>query len=652
MNDKKNKSWFNYVILGVVLIIPFIYSFFYLKAYWNPYGEGNLDNLPVAIVNEDEGTKGDILVNTLKDKNALKLEVVNTDEANDGLYDKTYYAVITIPKDFSSSMESAGSKEKKHPTITYSPNQKSNYLASQIIDKIILNVELSLDNQINAEIDGNLTDKLYQVPESLDTISSGLEKLENGTKELASGSATLDKGLDTLNNKYVTYTKSFGAVLKGNDTLYKSFKDLNDGINTLADSTKNLSDITSKASDLVSGVEKLATNNNNLNTGLNNYVTSVNGTLDFSKSAALAIKQIYEQSGKTDDQLYKTAVYLLNTNSFDTLQTSGSYIAKNSDAINTNIGALNKNVQTFGQSLTDISKLGSAVTKLQDGSNKMFTGMSTINSGLTELNKANTQISSGLKELNNGSSKISVGANTLNSSVASAKSELDKNIKETKDELKLLDDLKDYSENPVVVDTQEVNKVSSYGTAFSPFFISIALWVGALMLYIVLYYDKEERFAKLSINNENHLQRTLCYHGLATLSGIILGILLNLFLDFEITNYFLYYISLVLVANTFVAIMEFLIVNFKDIGKFIALILLVLQLAAAGGTFPIETVTQGFRFLHNFLPMTYTINLFKECLVSIESSILTKNLVVVICILAVFMLINIIRDIISDKENK
>ena len=85
MNDKKNKSWFNYVILGVVLIIPFIYSFFYLKAYWNPYGEGNLDNLPVAIVNEDEGTKGDILVNTLKDKNDLKLEVENTDEENYGL---------------------------------------------------------------------------------------------------------------------------------------------------------------------------------------------------------------------------------------------------------------------------------------------------------------------------------------------------------------------------------------------------------------------------------------------------------------------------------------------------------------------------------------------------------------------------------------
>ena len=57
MKDKKKKSLFNYVILLAVLIIPFMYSFFYLKAYWNPYGKGNLDNLPVAIVNEDEGKR-------------------------------------------------------------------------------------------------------------------------------------------------------------------------------------------------------------------------------------------------------------------------------------------------------------------------------------------------------------------------------------------------------------------------------------------------------------------------------------------------------------------------------------------------------------------------------------------------------------------
>ena len=99
------------------------------------------------------------------------------------------------------------------------------------------------------------------------------------------------------------------------------------------------------------------------------------------------------------------------------------------------------------------------------------------------------------------------------------------------------------------------------------------------------------------------------------------------------------------------AIIEFLIINFKDIGKFIALILLVLQLAAAGGTFPIETVTKGFRWMHPLLPMSYTIDLLKESLISIEGNLLTSSLVVVIGIFVCFLAINIVMDIIRQKKN-
>ena len=100
---KKNKSIFNYVIIAAVLLIPFMYSFFYLKAYWNPYGDGNIDNIPVAIVNEDNGNKGNELIDSIKDSKKLKINVVNKDEASNGLDDTTYYAVITIPEDFSES---------------------------------------------------------------------------------------------------------------------------------------------------------------------------------------------------------------------------------------------------------------------------------------------------------------------------------------------------------------------------------------------------------------------------------------------------------------------------------------------------------------------------------------------------------------------
>ena len=138
---------------------------------------------------------------------------------------------------------------------------------------------------------------------------------------------------------------------------------------------------------------------------------------------------------------------------------------------------------------------------------------------------------------------------------------------------------------------------------------------------------------------------------LATASAILLGISLELLLDFEITSQLLYFGSIILIANTFMAIIEFLIINFKDIGKFIALILLVLQLAAAGGTFPIETVTKGFRWMHPLLPMSYTIDLLKESLISIEGNLLTSSLVVVIGIFVCFLAINIVMDIIRQKKN-
>ena len=169
------KGKFKYVVLFVILFIPFIYSFFYLKAYWNPYGKGNIDNLPVAIVNNDNGDKGNSLIEGIKDSKKLKISVVSEENAEDGLYDGKYYAVIKIPEDFTNDMESVSTNNKRHATITYSPNQKSNYLASQIINTVILNVEKNLDNEINSKVVDGLTNNLNEVPNSLDTINSGFD---------------------------------------------------------------------------------------------------------------------------------------------------------------------------------------------------------------------------------------------------------------------------------------------------------------------------------------------------------------------------------------------------------------------------------------------------------------------------------------------
>lgn len=636
MKNNKNKI-FSYIVIAAVLIIPFMYSFFYLKAYWNPYGEGNIDNLPVAIVNEDKGSRGKELVESIKDSKKLKISVIDEDEANTGLDNKTYYAVINIPKDFTESMESAASTNKKHATITYSANQKSNYLASQIINNVVLTVEKNLDNSVNSSIVNSLTENLNQVPNQLTTISDGFSKLNNGTNELKNGTSSLLTGTNTLANSYNDFHNGLSKVTTGT--------------NTLANQVNNLSSLNEGVTKLTSGVQTLKNGSDQLTTNLNNYVNGVNTTLEYTENlvtlinATICPKVANNTATEQEIQMCAIASGLSKTSSSTGNTTTTSYLKNSGNAIKNGNAQINQGINNLYNSTQSFNGLDQKITQLQNGINQ-------IAQGTNELYNASSQIKTGINTLNEGANTLNNGATTLNNSVTSAKTELDTKINETKKELEKTNGLTEYSKEPVKVDTKPVNEISSYGTAFSPLFISIALWVGALMMYVVLYYDKENRFPKLSIDNEKHLQRTACYHALATASAIILGILLSTLLDFNITNYFLYYFILVLVANTFIAIIEFLIVNFKDVGKFLALIILVLQLAAAGGTFPIETVTKSFRFLNPILPMTYTINLLKEALMTIESSLLIKNLTIVGIIFLVFTSYNIIHSIIHDHKNQ
>jgi putative membrane protein len=634
VNEVKNENkFFKYVIFIAVLIIPFMYSFFYLKAYWNPYGEGNIDNLPVAIVNEDTGDKGEELIDSIKDSGKLKISITTEKNANNGLNSGKYYAVITIPEDFTESMNSASSEEKKHATITYSPNQKSNYLASQIINSVVNAVEKNLDNSVNSAIIEELSNKLSSVPDQLQTISDGFSSLQSGTSQIKEGTEELKNGIDSA---------------------YTGSKTILDSVNANIDSMKNKAAIDSTT---LEGIKSQAVNSVSLvftdeyKNAIGNEAITALYSNEYYQQLKTGIETL-ENAGITNDLVSLCTSSNIPDVYITTCTAYSSYIEQYK-TYNTMIELMEKTAyqtaisvaeETAKQTASSVSE--SVATNVANiATNQTIASLEELSSGLNEL-------TNGLSKVNTGATTLLEGTTTLNNSVISAKEELDENISNSKNEIKSLDGLAEYAKEPVSIETETVNEINSYGTAFAPLFISIALWVGCLMMFVIFYYDKNNRFKILGIENKNRVQRNLCYYLTATLAGIILGVLLQCLLDLDITNIFLYYISIILVANTFMAIMQFLIINFNDIGKFIALIILVLQLAAAGGTFPIETVTSGFRWMHNLLPMTYTIRLIRESVVSIESNLLTKNLIIVISILVIFFLITLISDIIRQKKEK
>lgn len=660
--ESKFKKNFKYVVLTVVLFIPFIYSFFYLKAYWNPYGKGNIDNLPVAIVNEDKGSQGKELIKQIKEADTLKLIETTEDKATDGLYDEKYYAVITIPEDFTSSIESINSTKKTHPTITYSPNQKYNYLSSQIIDRVVSTVETNLDNTINSEVVGNLSENLKTVPDQLQTVSNGFEtlnegtnQLANGSNELASGSNKLANGSNTLNSSYQAFDKGVSDIKSGSNQLNSSMQTLNNGINTLANSTSDLNNLKNSIPTLTGSISSLKSGSDELTTDLNSYVAGVNKIIEANEAPITSALAQYDKYNSPKDDTYNALQKQYKQ--LEYLKSVGSQLQTGNTKLNTGLSKLNSSTQSLNVLPSKIDQLNSGIQAIQSGSNQITAGVSRLDNGINTLFESSAQVKSGINTLatgattlNNGMTTLNNGISTLNNSVTSANNELSNKLTETKKEVKKVNGLKNYSKNAVKINKKVVDEIPSYGTAFSPLFISIGLWVGALMMFIVLYYDKENRFKSFSIESKHHLKRTLCYHIMATLAAIVLAFLLQVLLDFKITSVPLYYLVIILTSNTFMAIIEFLIVNFKDIGKFIALIVLILQLAASAGTFPIETVTKGFRWLNGLLPMTYTIRLLKEPLMKIESSLLTKNLIIVICICAVFVGINITLDIIKEKK--
>ena len=645
------KKWFKYVVIAAVLLIPFMYSFFYLKAYWNPYGEGNIDNLPVAVVNLDKGDKGNSLISSIKKSKKLKLSVVSEDKAESGLNDGTYYAVINIPEDFTSNMESASTNNKKHATITYSPNQKSNYLSSQIINSVVLTVEKNLDNAVNSEIVGSLSNTIEGVPNQLDTISSGFGKLSDGTSQIESGSNELTSGSSSLKS--------------GISEAYSGSKTITNKVNESIDSLKNnkseaiddntLALIKSQA---VAGVSQTFTDsykkqigdaavsqvNANINKNLNAITAALNGASNTDPKTYCSSSNVDPKDAGTC-QSYMTLLTLSSQ-----LNDQSSVLYKTLAEVATT--SAEQAATTTASSVSETVAKQVATTAKETATNTTIASLTTLSDGLTTLTNGLSKLNSGSEQLYNGSSKLSQGATTLNNSVKSSKDELDSKISSTKKDVKKVEKLSDYSKEPVKAETKEVNKVSSYGTAFAPLFISIALWVGSLMSFIVLFFDKEKRFGILGIDSKKRVKRMFAYHGLATASGFVLGLLLQLFLDFDITNIFLYYVSIILISNCFLAILEFLIETFGDIGKFVGLIILVLQLGASGGTFPIETVTKGFRFLNPILPMTYTIKLLKEPLISIESSLLSKNFIIVFAIFIVFFIANITLNIYRERKDK
>ena len=692
---KKDKI-FTIIIFMVVLLIPLIYSFFYLKSYWNPYG--NLSDMKIAVVNLDSGkdgsNEGNEFVKSLKESDTFNIQEVSEAEAEDGMKKGDYYATIKIPENFTECLKSASSEDKQIATVTYSPNQATNYLATQIVNSAVKTIQLNLQSKVDKEIIAELSNKLNEVPNSLQTISNGADSILNGAESLDSGIKQISDGTNQLSNSYSEFNAGVQSAYSGSENLQSGIAQVSSGVANLQAGSQNLDGAIDQINSgidgmsangaesvtaLVTGVNSLNENAGKLNsyatdganlskslaTDVNVYVGSVNAMqqelqalLTNSTVSSEEVKNVlakYSPTLSEKSSIAETSKKLAQNDGVASAYASGVYKGT-SELLQKSSGLTQmfQGVQGLKSALAEVKKgtttLKNGTNTLANGTQTLANGSATLTSGLAKLNSSSNQIDNAIKTINTGVSSASDGSTQLVDGVQTFKTSINEGMGTTKEQLKSLDGIEEFGEKPINFETEEYGKVDSYGIAFTPLFLCIGLWVGALMAYVVLYYDHDERFGILGITSKNKILQNVIYIAIGAVEGLVTGILLKAGLGYTVENMTLYYGASILIGITFMSIIQFLIRNFGDIGKFLALIVLVLQLAAAGGTFPIETIDKGFQAISPYLPMTYSIKLLREILVPTATNFKVQYIGILIGISVVTFAITGVVDIIKKRK--
>jgi putative membrane protein len=307
--------------------------------------------------------------------------------------------------------------------------------------------------------------------------------------------------------------------------------------------------------------------------------------------------------------------------------------------LNEGYAAIDAGVQKASESI------GTAATNaglLAAAADKVSTGAGELHTGVARLADGGNALKDGSIELLDGETKLRDGAAELDDKVKEASDKVRDNTSEVTEKLPKLEGLAEYVADPVRIDEEDVDKVSDYGTAFAPYFVSLSLWVGALIMFVVIYLNPQIRFRRKLVKGAHMDIKFLMYPLISIAQGGALAFILLEVLHLGVTNKALFYGVVILAALCFNAIIQFLIVNLGDVGKFLAMLMLILQLTSSGGTFPNELVPKFFNMINAYMPMTYSIYALKEVISGGNGTFLLQNILILAGILVVFLLASLL----------
>ena len=622
-NTMKGKA--RKLVIGTVALIPLLYGSLYLWAFTNPYK--TLDTVPVAVVVEDNGAMingkmrniGNEIKTRLKNQKdgseGFQWNFVNSAEANKGLKNGNYFMVATIPASFSKCIASAQYDTPTKAKLHVKYDQASNMLASQIGKTAFRTMRTEISEAIAQEYWEHMFAKVNSASDSLGAAANGAGALHEGSKSLQGGINKLADGSNKLSQSLQKLQGGLGELQKGANTLTEANARSKEGAQYLAQKTQ---DLANGAQQLSEGTQRLSAATSEFYEGAQKLAASSNELEEHVKAGNAETKaQITGLLMQAQNPAVTKEDVLAN------LQSLAEGLGENSNLLETNLSALSAGADKVSAGSLQIKGGADAISQgieaVNTGSNKLAAGANNLADGLAQVSNGSEKLNNGVNAAAQGSAKIVNGSDQLNSGAKKLSDNTPKLVDGAK---KLHDGLKDAQKSgkvngivqkskmmsaPVSLEEHEYSHVENYGTGFAPYFISIALWVGALMTTFVLRVMDRRAI----LNGMNPLKSALISLTPFVIMGVAQAIILmgvvQGALKFQIDNVGAFYALGIIASIVFMAIMQMIMVVFRMPGRIVAIVLLMLQITSSAGTFPVQMTPAFFRAVHPYLPMTYSI---------------------------------------------
>lgn len=630
------------VIIMGLSIIPALYAWFNIMSNWDPYGTSATSQMKVAVCSQDSGVEigslslnvGDEVITGLKENTTIGwVFTASKDEALEGVNSGDYYAALIVPESFTTDFISFLGGDPKNPTIAYYENSKKNAIATKITGK----AKTAVQEQVNQKVISTLTEVLTESGKIL------AENDENGVDIVASTADQLDE-LDSSLQTYVNILNTFSLVTASASDLAESAQSLLINTQGIFDSSQD--SVSNMQSSVLSGAQTADTVSSLIGISLDSVEQDL--TLLSDQMDTLTVGDSFDSIRNQVDTaktMSKSTISVLK-DIFGETDQYVSAVDKSFKQLNTDLTAFKKDANVTAQSLkhlkrtikADIKDCKNSIRKIRN--TYQYQVQPDVSRSVLRMEQALIQTGKMLNNIESSFGTIDRALESYQTTLDSGTDDitatkdyivsLQSDIRKLSKSLRALSGDEQYNEmmdllkndptlmasfmaSPVSMETKEVYPIETYGSAMAPFYTVLAIWVGALIL-VALIHVKVAPVENLKVRPwQAYFGRYITFFliGQAQTAITVLGDLF--YVDIQCPHPFLFWLASAASSFVFTLLIYSLTVAMGNVGEAVAVIVMVIQVAGAGGTFPIEVLPEVYQMIYKFLPFTYCMNALREC---------------------------------------